>query len=151
VLGCYAVGWLGGRYSKRALLGGIYILRSLCITAYFSLPPSPLSTAVFAAAMGALWLSVSPLISGLVVHLFGLRYMGTLLGIAFFSHQVGSFFGAWGGGLFYSMLGSYDMAWKSAVAIGLVAGVFQMTMNVRPAPRVEAERAGNLRPIAQSG
>ena len=151
VLGCYAVGWLGARYSKRALLGGIYVLRSLCITAYFTLPPSPTSTLVFAAAMGTLWLSVAPLISGLVVHLFGLRYMATLLGIAFFSHQVGSFFGAWGGGLFYSMLGSYDMAWKSAVAIGLAAGVFQMTMNVRPAPRVEAERARNLRPIAQSG
>ena len=151
VIGCYAVGWLGGRYSKRALLGGIYILRSLCITAYFTLPPTPTSTLVFAAAMGTLWLSVAPLMSGLVVHLFGLRYMATLLGIAFFSHQVGSFFGAWGGGLFYSWLGSYDMAWKSAVAIGLAAGVFQMTMNMRPAPRVEAERARNLLPIAQSG
>jgi len=151
VIGCYAVGWLGGRFSKRALLGGIYILRSLCITAYFTLPPSPTSTLVFAAAMGTLWLSVAPLITGIVVHLFGLRYMATLLGIAFFSHQVGSFFGAWGGGLFYSWLGSYDMAWKSAVAIGLAAGVFQMTMNMRPAPRVEAERARNLQPIAQSG
>ena len=155
VLGCYAVGWLGGRYSKRALLGGIYILRSLCITAYFTLPPSP---TVHCRSSRPRWArsgsASSPLISGLVVHLFGLRYMATLLGIAFFSHQVGSFFGAWGGGLIYSMLGSYDMAWKSAVAIGLVAGVFQMTMNVRPSPRVAAERSRNLmadRPIGLTG
>jgi len=74
------------------------------------------------------------------VHLFGLRFMATISGIAFFSHQVGSFIGAWGGGLIYSMLGSYDLAWKGAVAIGLIAGAFQMTMNVRPTARVAAER-----------
>ena len=138
--GSYLFGWLGGHHSKRALLGGIYILRSLFITAYFLVPPSPVSTLVFAAAMGTLWLGVVPLISGLVVHLFGLRFMATLSGIAFFSHQVGSFIGAWGGGLIYSMLGSYDLAWKGAVAIGLIAGAFQMTMNVRPTARVAAER-----------
>jgi predicted MFS family arabinose efflux permease len=139
--GSYLFGWLGGRHSKRALLGGIYILRSIFITAYFLVPPSPTSTLVFAAAMGTLWLGVVPLVSGLVIHLFGLRYMATLSGIAFFSHQVGSFLGAWGGGLIYSMLGSYDLAWKSAVAIGIIAGLFQMMMNVRPTSRVAAERA----------
>jgi predicted MFS family arabinose efflux permease len=148
--GSYLFGWLGGRYSKRALLGGIYVLRSVFITAYFLLPPTPTSTLVFAAAMGTLWLGVVPLVSGLVIHLFGLRYMATLSGIAFFSHQLGSFLGAWGGGLIYSMLGSYDMAWKSAVAIGIIAGLFQMTMNVRPSARVaaerEAERTASLRP-----
>ena len=148
--GSYLFGWLGGRYSKRALLGGIYVLRSVFITAYFLLPPTPASTLVFAAAMGTLWLGVVPLVSGLVIHLFGLRYMATLSGIAFFSHQLGSFLGAWGGGLIYSMLGSYDMAWKSAVAIGIIAGLFQMMMNVRPSPRVAAEREaellGSLRP-----
>jgi len=147
--GSYLFGWLGGRHSKRALLGGIYILRSLFIAAYFIVPPTPASTLVFAAAMGTLWLGVSPLIGGLIAHLFGVRYMGTLLGIAFFSHQVGSFLGAWGGGLIYSMLGSYDMAWKSAVLIGLIAGVWQMTMNVRPTPRMAAERLGALQPISQ--
>jgi len=142
--GSYLFGWLGGRYSKRALLGGIYILRSLFIIAYFVTPPSPASTLVFAAAMGTLWLGVVPLVSGLVIHLFGLRYMATLSGIAFFSHQVGSFIGAWGGGLIYSTLGSYDRAWQGAVAIGLIAGAFQMTMNVRPSARVAAERATQL-------
>ena len=140
VIGSFLFGWLGGRYSKRFLLGGIYVLRSLCITAYFLLPPTPTSTLVFAAAMGTLWLGVVPLVSGLVVHLFGLRYMATLSGVAFLSHQVGSFIGAWGGGLIYSSLGNYDRAWQGAVAIGILAGLFQMTMNVRPSQRILAER-----------
>ena len=152
--GSYLFGWLGGRYSKRGLLGGIYVLRSLFMVAYFVVPPTPASTLVFAAAMGTLWLGVVPLVSGLVVHLFGLRYMATLSGIAFFSHQLGSFVGAYGGGLIYSALGSYEWAWKGAVAIGIAAGLFQMTMNVRPSARVLAERAagpGNLTPRVATG
>jgi len=141
VIGSYLFGWLGGRHSKRVLLGGIYVLRSLAITAYFLATPTPTTTFVFAAVMGMLWLGVIPLMSGLIIHLFGLRYMATLSGIAFFSHQVGSFVGAWGGGLVYGMIGSYDLAWKGAVAIGVLAGLFQMTMNVRPSPRVLAERS----------
>ena len=140
VLGSYLFGWLGGVYSKRVLLGSIYVLRSLIIALYFSMPPSPMSTLVFAAAMGTLWLGVVPLVSGLVIHLFGLRYMATLSGVAFLSHQAGSFFGAWGGGVIYSMLGNYDLAWQCAVAIGLAAGLFQMTMNVQPSARVMVER-----------
>lgn len=140
VFGSFLFGWLGGRYSRRALLGGIYILRSLIITAYFMSTPTPLTTLLFAAAMGTLWLGVVPLVSGLVIQLFGLRYMATIIGIAFFSHQLGSFVGALGGGLVYSAMGNYDLAWQAAVAIGLAAGAFQMTMNVRPTKRVEAER-----------
>jgi predicted MFS family arabinose efflux permease len=143
VIGSYLFGWLGGRYSKRMLLGGIYLLRSAVIALYFVSPPSPVGTLVFAAAMGTLWLGVVPLVNGLVVHLFGLRYMATLTGIAFFSHQVGSFLGAWGGGLIYASLGSYEWAWKGAVLIGALAGAFQMTMNVRPSSRVAAERAAS--------
>lgn len=140
-IGSWLFGWLGGRYSKRFLLGGIYMLRSVFIAAYFSLPPTPTTTLVFAAAMGTLWLGVIPLLNGLVIHLFGMRFMATLTGIAFFSHQVGSFFGAWGGGLIYSALGSYDWAWKSAVGIGILAGAAQMVMNIRPTARMLAERA----------
>ena len=143
VIGSYLFGWLGGRYPKHLLLGGIYLLRSAAIAAYFMAPPSPAGTLVFAAAMGTLWLGVVPLVNGLVVHLFGLRYMATLTGIAFFSHQVGSFLGAWGGGLIYASLGSYEWAWKGAVLIGALAGAFQMTMNVRPSARVAAERAAS--------
>lgn len=141
VFGSYLFGWLGGRYSKRYLLGGLYMLRSLAITVFFSLPPTPTGALVFGAVMGMLWLGVSPLVNGLVVQLFGLRYMATLSGIAFLNHQLGSFIGAWGGGLIYSSLGSYEWAWKGAVAIGLIAGAIQMTMNDRPAPRLSAARA----------
>ncbi|MGB3446865.1 MAG: MFS transporter [Xanthobacteraceae bacterium] len=132
VIGSYAFGWLGGRYPKQILLGGIYIARSLAIAIYFALPATPASTLIFAAVMGSLWLGVVPLVNGLVSQLFGLRFMTTLTGIAFLSHQAGSFLGAWGGGMIYDHLGSYDMAWRSAVVIGLVAGAFQMLMNVRP-------------------
>ena len=146
--GSYLFGWLGGRHSKRALLGGIYVLRSCFMIAYFVVPPSPTSTLVFAAAMGTLWLGVVPLVNGLVVHLFGLRYMATLSGIAFFSHQLGSFVGAYGGGVIYGAMGSYDLAWKGAVAIGIAAGIVQMTMNVRPSPRVARDRENALNALA---
>lgn len=140
--GSLLFGWLGGRYSKRFLLGGIYILRSLIITAYFMTTPTPTTTLLFAAAMGSLWLGVVPLVNGLVIHLFGLRYVATLTGLAFFSHQVGSFIGAWGGGLIYTSLGSYEWAWKGAVIIGLLAGALQMTMNIKPSKRMETLVAG---------
>jgi len=146
--GSYLFGWLGGFVSKRLLLGGIYMLRSLAITIYFVLPPTPTSTLIFAAAMGALWLGVVPLVNGLIVHLFGLRYVATLSGVAFFSHQVGSFIGAWGGGAIYQWLGSYDYAWKSAVAVGMIAGAFQMGMNLRPSARLNQPEP---RPAAAGG
>lgn len=141
VVGSYTFGWLGGRYSKRMLLGGIYLIRSLAIAVYFSATPTPTTTLVFASVMGMLWLGVVPLVSGLVIQLFGVRYLATLAGIAFFSHQIGSFVGAWGGGVVYSALGSYDLAWKAAVAIGIAAGLFQMTMNLRPTARLAAAPA----------
>lgn len=141
VLGSWLFGWLGGRYPKHVLLGLIYILRSLFLAAYFALPASPESTLVFAAAMGTLWLGVVPLVSGLVAQMFGLRFMATMVGVAFFSHQVGSFLGAWGGGLIYDALGSYDRAWQIGVAIGLIAGVGQIVLNdARP-------RRGAARPV----
>lgn len=137
--GSLAFGWLGGRYSKRFLLGAIYIVRSLILVAYFMVPPTVTSTLVFAAAMGSLWLGVVPLVNGLVIHLFGLRYVTTLTGLAFFSHQVGSFIGAWGGGLIYTAMGSYDWAWKGAVIIGILAGVAQMLMNIEPSQRLRSQ------------
>lgn len=139
--GSLLFGWLGGRYSKRFLLGGIYVLRSLIITAYFMSTPTPTTTLVFAAAMGSLWLGVVPLVNGLVIHLFGLRYVATLTGLAFFSHQLGSFLGAWGGGLIYTSLGSYEWAWKGAVIIGILAGIMQMSMNLQPSKRLNMATA----------
>ena len=136
VIGSYLFGWLGDRYSKRMLLGGIYMLRSLALFMFFSFPPTTLTTLIFGAVLGTLWLGVVPLVSGLIVHMFGLRFMATLAGVAFMSHQVGSFLGAWGGGYIFNYFGNYDLAWKLAVAIGVVAGAFQMTMNVQPSERM---------------
>jgi predicted MFS family arabinose efflux permease len=138
VFGSYAFGWLGGRYPKQILLGGIYIARSFALAAYFYFPATPTTTLVFAAVLGSLWLGVVPLVNGLVAQLFGLRYMATLTGIAFLSHQAGSFMGAWGGGMIFSHLGTYDRAWQAAVIIGLIAGCFQMLMNVKPPVRRDA-------------
>jgi predicted MFS family arabinose efflux permease len=136
--GSWLCGWLGGRYPKQVLLGIIYIVRSLAIATYFIMPVSTASTLVFAAVMGTLWLGVAPLVNGLVAQIFGLRFMTTLSGVAFMSHQVGSFLGAWGGGVIYDALGSYDRAWQSAVIVGVVAGLAQMTMDDRPTERVAA-------------
>jgi predicted MFS family arabinose efflux permease len=124
--GSWFAGFLGGRFPKHILLGLTYILRSIVLTAYFIAPPTPTSTLIFAAAMGMLWLGVIPLVSGLVAEMFGTRYMATLLGLSFVMHQVGSFIGAWGGGLIYDALGSYDRAWQAGVLIGLTAGAVQI-------------------------
>jgi MFS family permease len=125
-IGSLLAGWLGGKYPKHVLLGLLYILRALVFTVYFVMPPTPASTLVFAAAMGTLWLSVAPLVSGLVAEMFGTRYMATLLGIAFVLHQVGSSLGAWGGGLIFDATGSYDRAWQIGVLIGFGAGIVQI-------------------------
>jgi predicted MFS family arabinose efflux permease len=121
VIGSYAAGVYGGYYSKRYGLAFIYFTRSLVITAFLLLPVSPVSTVLFAAAMGLLWLSTVPLTMGLVTVMFGTRYMATLYGFAFFSHQVGSFLGVWLGGRFYDQYGSYDPVWWMGVALGLAA------------------------------
>ncbi|KAB2914115.1 MAG: MFS transporter [Hyphomicrobiaceae bacterium] len=136
VIGSWGFGWLGDRYSKRMLLGSIYIIRSLVMAAYFLAPVSPASTLIFAAMMGLTWLGVIPLLNGLVVQMFGIKFLSTLTGIAFFSHQVGSFLGAWGGGAIYDALGSYDRALQAGVIIGLIAGFAQLLAHDRPTRRL---------------
>ena len=129
IVGSWLFGWLGDIYRKRALLGMIYVLRSLIIGIYFVTPVSPTSTLIFAAAMGMLWLGVIPLVNGLLVDIFGIRYLSTLTGIAFLSHQVGAFLGAWGGGAIFDALGSYDRALQFGIVIGLIAGCAQLLMD----------------------
>jgi predicted MFS family arabinose efflux permease len=146
VIGSWGFGWLGDRYSKRTLLGSIYIVRSLAMAVYFLLPVSPASTLTFAAVMGLTWLGVIPLVNGLVVEMFGIKFLSTLTGIAFLSHQVGSFLGAWGGGAIYDWLGSYDRALQAGVIVGLIAGLAQLLAHDRPTRRLagsnpQAERA----------
>lgn len=135
VFGGLFFGWAGGRWSKLGLLGGIYVARSIVLGWYFVLPPTPLGTLVFASAMGFLWLGVGPLVAGSVAEMFGLRWQAMIQGVAFMSHQLGSFLGAFGGGLLYERLGSYDLAWRLGVAIGLAAGIVQVGFALlRPPP-----------------
>jgi predicted MFS family arabinose efflux permease len=141
ILSSWLFGWLGDRYPKRLLLGVIYLLRSAALALFFMFPPTPLSVILFGAVMGTLWLGVIPLVNGLVVQIFGLRFLSTLTGIAFLSHQAGSFLGAWGGGFLYDLMGNYDLAWKIGVLIGLIAGTMQLLMNDRPTERVLAAGA----------
>lgn len=142
--GSYVAGWLGARFPKHILLGVLYLLRSVTITAFFVLPPSPTSTLAFATVMGMLWLGVIPLTGGLVAEMFGTRYMATLLGISFVVHQTGSFLGAWGGGLIFDALGSYDRAWQTGVLTGAIAGVVQIAFGGPPRQRDAAVAAAAL-------
>src|SRR5439155_25992504 len=133
VAGSLFFGWAGGRWSKQALLGGMYVARSIVLALYFAFPPTPLGTLVFAGCMGFLWLGVGPLIAGSVAEMFGLRWQAMIQGVAFMSHQLGSFLGAYGGGLIYDALGSYTMAWRIGVAVGLAAGIIQVAFAlIRP-------------------
>ncbi|MBY0323759.1 MAG: MFS transporter [Reyranella sp.] len=136
IVSSWLFGWLGDKYPKRLLLGGIYLARSVALALFFMFPPTPLSVVLFGIVMGTLWLGVIPLVNGLVVQIFGLRYLSTLTGIAFLSHQAGSFLGAWGGGYIFDLMGSYDLAWKIGVFIGLIAGTMQLLMNDRPTARM---------------
>jgi predicted MFS family arabinose efflux permease len=133
VLGSLFFGWAGGRWNKLALLGAIYFSRSLVLAWYFMLPPTPATTLLFGAMIGFLWLGVGPLVAGAVAEMFGLQWQAMIQGLAFMSHQLGSFLGAYGGGLIYDQLGSYTMAWRIGVALGLAAGIIQIAFAlVRP-------------------
>jgi MFS family permease len=124
-LGSLFFGWMGGRYNKQFLLGMLYILRSIGIAYYFYLDPNPTNTLLFSAYIGFLWLGVVPLVSGSVAEMFGVKWQAMLVGVAFIGHQVGSFMGAFGGGLIYDTFGSYNLALQIGVIVGLVAGITQ--------------------------
>jgi len=134
VLGSLFFGWAGGRWNKGALLGGIYLVRSVVLGLYFAWAPSEASTLVFAAIMGFLWLGVAPLVAGMVAEYFGLRFQAMIQGIAFMSHQLGSFVGAFGGGVLFDLNGDYVLAWQLGVAMGLTAGAVQVAYALRGAP-----------------
>src|SRR5258708_12372979 len=120
VFGGLFFGWAGGRWSKLAVLGGIYIARWLVLGWYFMLPPTPGSTLLFASLMGFLWLGVGPLVAGSVAEMFGLRWQAMIQGVAFMSHQLGSFLGAFGGGLLFHHLGSYALTCRLGVPMCLL-------------------------------
>ncbi len=132
VMGSLASGWLGGRYSKKLLLAGVYSCRSLVTMVFILAPLSTLSVYLFSAFIGIFWLSTVPLTQGLVGQRYGLRYMSTLVGIIFLGHQTGSFLGAWLGGVIFDATGSYQIAWWLIIASGFYAAV--MHLPIREAP-----------------
>jgi MFS family permease len=135
IIGSVTAGWLGDQMPKRYLLAAIYLLRSLAIVAFVILPVTPLSAVVFGAMMGLLWLSTVPPTSALVALMFGPRWMATLFGFAFFSHQVGGFLGVWLGGLLFERTGSYDVIWWVSVLLGLFSAVINLPIVEKPVHR----------------
>lgn len=132
VAGTLLAGWAGKRYSKKYLLAGIYTGRTIIAAVFIMLPITPVSVIVFSVAMGALWLATVPLTSGLIAHIYGLRYMGTLYGIIFFSHQLGSFVGVWLGGRMYDAYGTYTTVWWIGVAVGAFSAIVHLPVRERP-------------------
>ena len=126
IIGTLVAGWAGKKYKKKFLLSGIYAGRSI-IAAWFILTPITANTVlIFSFALGFLWLATVPLTSGLVAHIYGLKYMATLYGIVFFSHQLGSFVGVWLGGVLYDDYGTYTFVWWVGIAIGVVSAIIHL-------------------------
>ncbi|HHX89257.1 MAG TPA: MFS transporter [Paracoccus sp.] len=138
IAGTLAAAWAGKRWSKKYLLAGIYTARTIVAGAFILLPITPASVLIFSLLMGMLWLATIPLTSGLIAHIYGLRYMGTLYGIVFFSHQLGSFLGVWLGGQMYDLYGDYTLVWWVGVAVGAFSAIVHLpvrerSMNAAPA------------------
>lgn len=140
-IGTYAFGLLGARYSQNRLLAMIYLLRTVTIGAFLLLPISATTTLAFAAAMGFLWLGVIPLVTGIIGRVFGLAHFNALYGVVFLSHQLGSFTGAWMGGVTFARTGSFDLAWAALIVVGLLAFVLQWLVDERP-PRSRESLGG---------
>ncbi|MFC2966930.1 MFS transporter [Acidimangrovimonas pyrenivorans] len=132
IVGTVTAGWLGARFSRKYLLAGIYLLRTLISAAFILTPITPATVLLFSLSMGALWLATVPLTSGLVAHIYGLRYMGTLYGFVFLSHQIGSFFGVWLGGAMYDLYGSYTGVWWVGVGIGAFSALVHLPVRETP-------------------
>lgn len=142
VFGTYLAGILGGRYLKKRLLAGIYVSRAVVIALFLAAPISALSVYLFAAAIGFLWLSTVPLTNGVIAHIFGVRHLSMLSGFVFFSHQVGSFFGVWLGGVLYDRTGTYDVVWFIAIALGGFAAIVNWPIRESPIARLAPAAAG---------
>ena len=132
IAGTLAAGWAGNRYSKKYLLAAIYTGRTIIAAAFIMAPITPTSVILFSVAMGSLWLATVPLTSGLVAHIYGLRYMGTLYGIVFFSHQLGSFMGVWLGGRMYDLYGDYTAVWWVGVGVGAFSAIVHLPIREIP-------------------
>jgi len=141
IVGSITAGWLGDRMPKRYLLSIIYLARSVAVIVFIMLPVTPASAIVFGAVMGLLWLSTVPPTSALVALMFGTRWMATLFGFAFFSHQVGGFLGVWLGGILFESTGSYNVVWWLSVLFGVLSAIINLPIVEKPVLRAEAAPA----------
>jgi len=139
IFGSLTSGYLSTKMSKKIILSAIYSLRGLSIILFIFLPASNINSFIFGASFGFLWLSTVPATSGIVAHMFGTKYLGLLYGIVFLSHQIGSFFGAYLGGLFYDLYGSYDYAWYLAIALSVFAAIIHLPIKEQPVMRLKTE------------
>ena len=135
IIGAFTSGIAGQHFSKKWALSFLYLFRGLAIALMLIAPATELTIYIFASALGLLWLSTVPLTTSLVAQIFGIQYLGTLFGIIFFSHQIGSFLGVWLGGWAYDNLGTYDPVWWLGAGLGLIAAVVHMPINETPLPR----------------
>lgn len=132
VAGTILAGWLGNRFPKKYLLALIYLGRTIAAAMFIILPITPVTVVAFSIVMGSLWLATVPLTSGLIAYLYGLRYMGTLYGVVFFSHQLGGFLGVLLGGWMYDLYGDYSAVWWIGVAVGALSAVVHLPINEKP-------------------
>ena len=132
IVGSIASGALGAKYSKKYILSLIYVGRTIACVLFITFPMTPTTVILFSLVMGALWLATVPPTSGLVAQIYGLKYMGTLYGIVFFSHQLGSFLGVWLGGTLYDQFGTYDLVWWVGIGFGVFSAIIHLPVNERP-------------------
>lgn len=135
IFGCYAAGWLGGRFPRPYLLSALYAGRGVAIVALLAFPLTPLSVYVFSAVMGLLWLATVPLTNDVIAGLFGVKHLAMLSGIVFLSHQVGAFFGGWLGGYLYDATGSYQLVWTISIGLSVLAALLNLPIDERPVGR----------------
>ena len=132
IIGSIVAGAMGKYYTKKYLLSIIYAGRTIAAIAFIMLPITPTSVVVFSIVMGSLWLATVPLTSGIIGYIYGLKFMGTLYGIVFLSHQIGSFVGVWLGGLFYDIYGSYDIVWWVGIGVGAFSAIIHLPVKEKP-------------------
>ena len=137
MIGTLTSGYLSTRYSKKIILSAIYLLRGVSIIYFIFLPPSVFNAMVFGVTFGFLWLATVPPTNGLVAHIFGTKYIGLLYGFVFLSHQVGSFLGAYLGGVFYELYGSFDYAWYISIALSIFAGLIHLPIKEKAIERAQ--------------
>lgn len=141
IFGSLTFGTLGDRFRKRTLLSILYFSRAAVISLFLVFPLTAASALVFAGTIGFLWLATVPLTSGIVAQIFGPRYLGTLFGIVFMSHQVGAFFGAWLGGRVYDIYGNYQAVWIAAILLGVIAGLLHVPIKEHPDTEIAGDPA----------